>query len=70
MRTLEQRADNIQIGRGISEDAFVAKREARDATLTAPQLILPSPQINIRAGAMPPPEPDGHRFLKMPLNVI
>ena len=66
----DQRAHNIHIGGGVSEDAFVAMREARDATLKAPQLILPSLQINIRAGAMPPPEPNGRRFLKVPLNTI
>ncbi|KQS57557.1 MBL fold metallo-hydrolase [Brevundimonas sp. Leaf363] len=66
----DQRAHNIHIGGGVTEDAFVAMRQARDATLKAPQLILPSLQINIRAGAMPPPEPDGRRFLKTPLNVI
>ena len=66
----DQRADNIHIGGGVSEDAFVAMREARDATLKAPQLILPALQINIRAGAMPPPEPDGRRFLKVPLNAV
>ncbi len=66
----DQRTHNIHIGGGVSEAAFVAMREARDATLTAPQLILPALQINIRAGAMPPPETDGRRFLKMPLNVI
>lgn len=66
----DQRADNIHIGGDMSEDAFVAMREARDATLKAPQLILPALQVNIRAGAMPPPEPDGSRFLRLPLNVI
>ena len=66
----DQRTHNIHIGGGVSEAAFVAMREARDATLTAPQLILPALQINIRAGAMPPPEPDGRRFLKVPLNAI
>ena len=66
----DQRAHNIHIGGGVSEDAFVAMREARDATLKAPQLILPALQINIRAGAMPPPDADGRRFLKMPINVI
>ena len=66
----DQRANNIHIGGGTSEEAFVAMREARDATLKAPQLILPALQINIRAGALPPPEPDGRRFLKIPLNVI
>lgn len=45
-------------------------REARDATLEAPLLILPSLQVNIRAGAMPPATPDGHVFLKFPVNAI
>jgi glyoxylase-like metal-dependent hydrolase (beta-lactamase superfamily II) len=66
----DQRAHNIHIGDCASEDTFVAMREARDATLKAPQLILPALQINIRAGAMPPPEADGRHFLKIPLNVI
>lgn len=66
----DQRADNIHIGGAVSEDAFVAMRQARDATLKAPELILPALQVNIRAGAMPPPEPDGRRFLKLPLNVV
>lgn len=63
-------ADNIHIGEGRSEDDFVTLREARDATLKAPALILPSLQINIRAGALPPPEASGKRFLKLPLNAI
>lgn len=63
----DQRANNIHVGGGVTEDAFVAVREARDATLKAPQLLLPALQINIRAGAMPPPEQDGRRFLKIPL---
>jgi glyoxylase-like metal-dependent hydrolase (beta-lactamase superfamily II) len=66
----EQRRHNIHIGGGVSEDAFVAMREARDATLKAPQLILPSLQINIRAGALPPADPDGRRYLRMPLNAL
>lgn len=65
-----QRRDNIHIGGGVSEDAFVAMREARDATLGPPQLILPSLQVNIRAGALPPPEGDGQTYLKLPLNRI
>ena len=65
-----QRDHNIHIGGGVPEDDFVSMREARDATLTAPQLILPSLQINIRAGAMPPPDIDGQRYLKLPLDVI
>ncbi|WP_295206560.1 MBL fold metallo-hydrolase [uncultured Brevundimonas sp.] len=65
----EQRAHNIHIG-GVSEDAFVAMREARDATLGAPQLILPSLQVNIRAGDLPPPDANGQRYLRLPLNAI
>ena len=52
------------------EDSFVAMREARDATLKAPRLILPSLQVNIRAGALPPAEADGHVYLKLPINRI
>ncbi len=63
-------ADNIHIGAGRSEDDFVALREARDATLKVPALILPALQINIRAGALPPVEASGKRFLKLPLNAI
>lgn len=66
----EQRAHNIHIGGGVSEDAFVAMREARDATLGAPQLILPSLQVNIRAGDLPPPDANGQRYLRLPLNAI
>lgn len=66
----EQRARNVHVGGGVTEDAFVAMRQARDATLGAPQLILPSLQVNIRAGAMPPPAEDGRRYLKLPLNTI
>ena len=63
-------AGNIHLGGGRSEAEFAALREARDATLKVPALILPSLQINIRAGALPPPEPSGKRFLKLPLNAI
>ena len=65
-----QKAGNIHVGGGVSEDDFVAMREARDATLAVPKLILPSLQMNIRAGALPPAEASGKRFLKMPLNAI
>jgi len=65
-----QKAENIHIGAGRSEDDFVALREARDATLKVPAMILPSLQINIRAGALPPTEASGKRFLKLPLNAI
>lgn len=66
----DQRDHNIHVGGGVQEAAFVSMREARDATLKAPQLILPSLQINIRAGALPPPEADGQRYLKLPLDVL
>lgn len=63
-----QRDGNIQVHAGIDEDAFVAMREARDATLAMPRLILPSVQVNIRAGHFPEPEADGVSYLKLPLN--
>lgn len=66
----EEKASNIHVGGGRSEDDFVAMREARDATLPAPGLILPALQVNIRAGALPPAGDDGRRFLKLPLNAI
>jgi len=65
-----QRDRNVHIKSGISEDAFVTMREARDRTLEAPLLILPSLQVNIRAGRLPPAAP-GHRVqLKLPVNAI
>jgi|SRR5690242_712009 len=66
----EQRARNIQIHDGIGEDDFVAMRVARDKTLSMPVLILPSVQVNIRAGQMPPPEDDGKIYLKLPVNAL
>jgi len=63
----EQTASNIHL-RPHDEDTFVKMREARDQTLAAPRLILPSLQVNIRAGALPPPEEDGHTYLKLPIN--
>ncbi len=66
----EQRATNIHVRDGISEEAFVAMREARDATLDMPVLILPSVQINMRAGDLPPPEGNGQRYIKIPLNAL
>ena len=66
----EQRASNIHIRDGVSEDAFVAMRSKRDAGLAMPNLILPSVQINIRAGAMPPAEANGRAYLKIPLNFL
>jgi glyoxylase-like metal-dependent hydrolase (beta-lactamase superfamily II) len=64
----EERARNVHVHDGVSEDAFVAMREARDKTLALPVLILPSVQVNIRAGHMPPPEDDGKIYLKLPVN--
>lgn len=65
----EQLSTNIHL-QDKDEDAFVAMREARDATLQAPRLILPSLQVNIRGGALPPAEADGHIYLKLPINRI
>lgn len=62
-----QRAGNVHARDGVSEDDFVDVREARDRTLAAPVLILPSLQVNIRAGALPEPTPAGHVFLKIPV---
>ena len=66
----EQRRANIHVGGGVAEDAFVARRTARDAVLGKPKLILPSLQVNIRAGDLPPAEASGKRFLKLPVNAI
>lgn len=66
----EQRAHNIHVHNGVSEEAFVAMRTARDATLDMPALILPSIQVNVRAGDMPPPEDNGIRYLKIPVNTL
>lgn len=66
----EQRAHNIHIHEGITEDAFVAMRTKRDAGLQMPTLILPAIQINIRAGHMPPPEANGVSYLKIPINAL
>lgn len=66
----EQRAHNIHVRDGISEDTFVAMRTARDAQLDMPVLILPSVQINMRAGQLPEPEDNGTRYLKIPLNAL
>ncbi|TSB04024.1 MBL fold metallo-hydrolase [Sphingorhabdus contaminans] len=65
-----QRASNIHAHDGISESEFVEMRTARDKTLEAPLLILPSLQVNIRAGAMPPASPGGHVYFRIPVNAI
>jgi len=66
----EERAHNIHVRDGVSEDEFVRMREARDKTLSMPRLILPSLQVNIRAGHLPDPDESGRRFLKLPLNAL
>ena len=66
----EQAAHNIHVGRGIGEEAFVAMRQARDATLDMPTLILPSIQINVRAGHFPPTDENGIAYLRIPLNTL
>ncbi|MBI1254469.1 MAG: MBL fold metallo-hydrolase [Hyphomonas sp.] len=63
----EERASNVHVHDGVSEHDFVEMREARDKTLAAPRLILPSLQVNIRAGALPPAEADGKVYLKLPV---
>jgi glyoxylase-like metal-dependent hydrolase (beta-lactamase superfamily II) len=66
----DQRADNVHMHDGISEGEFIAMRTARDKSLDAPQLILPSLQVNIRAGALPPASPGGHVYLRLPINAL
>ena len=64
----EQRAHNVHVHEGIDEEAFVKMRTERDATLDMPRLILPSVQVNMRAGHMPPAEDNGQVYLKVPIN--
>jgi glyoxylase-like metal-dependent hydrolase (beta-lactamase superfamily II) len=63
-----QREKNVHIHDGIDETSFVTMRTNRDKTLAMPLLILPSVQVNIRAGQMPPPESDGNIYLKLPVD--
>lgn len=65
-----ERAGNVHAHDGITEDEFVAMREARDATLDMPRLILPSVQVNMRAGHLPPPDDNGVVYLKLPVNAV
>lgn len=65
-----QRESNIHVHQGIGETEFVAMREARDATLAMPRLILPSLQVNIRAGHLPEPEGNGTVYFKLPVNLL
>jgi glyoxylase-like metal-dependent hydrolase (beta-lactamase superfamily II) len=64
----EERAHNIHVGNDTTREAFVAMRTARDKTLAMPKLIIPSLQINMRGGDLPPADEDGKRFLKVPIN--
>jgi glyoxylase-like metal-dependent hydrolase (beta-lactamase superfamily II) len=66
----EQKANNVHLRNGVSEADFVAMRQKRDATLAMPVLILPSVQVNMRAGHMPPPEDNGTTYLKIPINAV
>lgn len=66
----DERAHNIHVRDGVSEDEFVAMREARDSTLAMPRLIIPSLQCNMRAGQLPPKDEDGKTFLKVPVNTL
>ncbi len=66
----DQRAGNVHAHDGIAEDDFVAMRVGRDATLAMPRLILPSVQVNMRAGHLPPPEENGVTYLKLPVNAV
>ncbi|MBU3887831.1 MBL fold metallo-hydrolase [Methylosinus sp. KRF6] len=65
-----ERKGNVHVHDGVGEDAFVEMRTHRDATLDLPHLILPSVQVNVRGGRLPPPEDNGARYLKLPLDVF
>ena len=66
----EERANNVHVKEGVAEEEFVAMREARDAKLAAPLLLMPSIQVNIRAGKLPPSEANGVRYLKIPIQLV
>ena len=65
----EERAQNVHVREGVDEQAFVTMRQARDATLAAPVLLLPAVQVNIRAGHLPPPDANGTRYLRIPVRM-
>ncbi|MGE8134477.1 MBL fold metallo-hydrolase [Novosphingobium subterraneum] len=65
-----ERIANVHVHEGVSEDEFVAMREARDATLGMPKLILPSIQVNMRAGHLPEPDSNGVRYLRLPVDLL
>jgi glyoxylase-like metal-dependent hydrolase (beta-lactamase superfamily II) len=66
----EQREKNIHVHDGITEEAFVTMRTARDATLEVPTLLLPSIQVNVRGGNLPPADPNGIAYLRIPINAL
>jgi hypothetical protein len=65
-----EKTGNVHVHDGVDEDAFVAMRTKRDATLGMPKLILPAVQVNMRAGHLPAPESNGVRYLKIPLDTL
>jgi hypothetical protein len=65
----EELARNVHVRAGVSEEEFVAMREARDATLPAPTLLMPSIQVNMRAGKLPPADANGVHYLKVPIKL-
>ena len=67
---LAERTANVHMHEGVGEDQFVAMRTTRDATLSMPKLILPALQVNMRAGHLPPPDDNGVRYLKLPLDLL
>jgi glyoxylase-like metal-dependent hydrolase (beta-lactamase superfamily II) len=66
----EEKASNIHVGGARSRDEFIAMRTARDAQLDMPKLIIPSLQVNMKAGALPRPDDSGRRFLKVPIDAL
>jgi len=66
----DERANNIHVKDGVTEEQFVAMREARDKRLAMPRLIIPSLQVNMKAGELPSPDETGKRFLKVPINIL
>ena len=66
----EELASNVHIGNGVTEDEFVSMRQARDITLSAPTLLLPSIQVNMRAGKLPPADSNGVQYIKVPVKLI
>ena len=65
-----QKAANVHVHQGVTEAEFVQMRQQRDATLAMPVLILPSVQVNMRAGRFPPAEDNGVAYLKIPINAV